>query len=118
LLSDSMCGLLNLKQATAGDIEKRKNAIKKWVEPFKPEAKWDQDWDKMLAPLYGKKFDALPKFIKLLLVTKFGPTVFSVLSYGKVGEVTQRFLAIIEKGEPSDKKDGRATVTIKKLYWL
>ena len=64
-----------------------------------------------------EKFN-VTEIIKLLLTTKFGPTVFSVLSYGKVGEVTQRFLAIIEKGKPSQEQDGRAKVTLRKLYWL
>jgi len=118
LLSDSMCGLLNLEQSKTGDTEKRKKDVKNWLENFKPSAKWEEDWDKMLAHVYGKKFNALPKFIKSLLATKFGPTVFSVLSYGKVEEVAQRFLAIIEKSRPSQKEDGRASVIIRKLYWL
>jgi len=118
LLSNSMCGLLNLDVVKAGDLEKRKKNIKKGLEQFKPQAKWEDDWDKELAPIYGKNFNIVPKFIKPLLATRFGPTVFSVLSYGKVGEVTQRFLAIIEKGRPSQEQDGRANVTIRKLYWL
>ncbi|TET05899.1 hypothetical protein E3J79_03855 [Candidatus Dependentiae bacterium] len=116
LLSNSMCGLLNLEQAQAGDVEKRKSAVKKWLAAFKQTAKWDEDWDKMLEPVYGKNFNTIPKFIKPILSTKFGPTVFSVLSYGKVGEVTQRFLAIIEKEKPE--QNGRAIVKLKKLYWL
>jgi len=117
LLSDSMCGLLNLEQVKPGDTEKRKNNVKKWLESFKITTTWEEDWDEMLAPVYGKKFNVVPKYIKPLLATKFGPTVFSVLSYGNVGEVTQRFLAIIEKDKPSQ-KDGRAIVTLRKLYWL
>jgi hypothetical protein len=118
LLSDSMCGLLNLEQAQAGDVEKRKDAVKKWLTVFKQTTKWDEDWDKMLEPVYRKNFNSIPKFIKPVLSTKFGPTIFSVLSYGKVGEVTQRFLAIIEKEKPSQQQNGSAVVTLKKLYWL
>ncbi len=118
LLSNSMCALLNLETSHSGDIEKRTKSIKKWVEDFKQDAKWDRDWDKELSSVYGKKFNIVPKFIKPLLATRFGPTVFSVLSYGRVGEVTQRFLAIVEKGKPSQEQDGRADVTIRKLYWL
>jgi len=118
LLSDSMCGLLNLDTAKTDDIEKRTKKIKKSLEQFTIKTTWENDWNKKLTSVYGKNFNIVPKFIKPILATRFGPTVFSVLSYGKVGEVTQRFLAIVEKGKPSQEQDGRANVTIRKLYWF
>jgi len=118
LLSNSMCGLLNLEQVKPDDIKKRKESVTKWLNAFKSTAKWDEDWDKMLAPVYGTKYNAVPKFIKPIFATKFGPNTFSILSYGKVDNVTQRFLAIVEKDTPSQNNDGRAVITIRKLYWL
>jgi len=118
LFSDSMNGLLGLPRVEVDDIKKRKEQVATWVKNFKPQADWQKDWDKMLMPVYGKGLQALPLKIASLLSTQFKPRFFSVLVHGKVGEVTQRMYAILERNKLSQENANGYNVTIKKLYWL
>lgn len=118
LLSDSMCGLLGVKRATVRDADSRKKAVEQVIKDVKIEAQWPVDWKKYLSPLYGVEFNTLPKGIELVFDTKFEPKIFSVLSHGVVGDVTQKMLAILERTEEKNDKKLAYTVTIKKLYWL
>lgn len=117
LFSDSLNGLLELERVVPDDKDRREKAVREWLENFKVKAQWSVDWDKALMPLYGKKVSSIPKEIMGILSTKFEPTVFSVLSYGKVGEVIQRLFAIIERRSSSDNGD-KHNIVIKKVYWL
>lgn len=118
LLSHSMCGLVGVKQTTAQDVESRKKAVEQVVKDLKLEAQWQTDWKKYLSPLYQTEFNALIKGIDRMFDTKFEPKVFSVISYGIVGDVTQKMLAILARTEEKSDKKLAYTVTIKKLYWL
>lgn len=116
LLSDSVCAVLGLKRTEAVDIEKRKQEIKQTVEKFKPAIKWDkQQWDTLLKPIYGKDFASLPKGIGTLFTAKFEPKIFSVISYGKVGNTVQRIYAVLAR---SSGPQGIYTYVIRKLYWM
>lgn len=116
LLSDSVCALLGLTRATAADPAKRKEEVKKVLEKFKPGQAWDkQTWDTFLKPLYGKDFASLPKGIGALFTAKFEPQLFSVISYGKVGNTVQRIYAIVAR---SGMQNGVYNYVIRKLYWL
>lgn len=118
LLSHSMCGLVGVKQTTMQDIESRKKAVEQAVKEFKLAMQWPADWKKYLAPLYQTEFNALITNSNLIFSTQFEPTIFSVLSYGIVGEVTQKVYAILERTEEKNDKKLGYNVTIKKLYWL
>lgn len=118
LLSHSMCGLVGVKQTTTVDVESRKKAVEQVIKDVKIDAQWATDWKKLLSPLYGVELSALPKSIELIFDTKFEPKIFSVLSYGIVGEVTQKMLAILERNEEKNDKKLAYKVIIKKLYWL
>jgi hypothetical protein len=118
LLSHSMCGLLGIKQSTTGDVESRKKAVEQVIKDIKLDAQWATDWKKYLAPLYGTDINALTKNSELIFNTKFEPKIFSVLSYGVVGQVTQKMLAILERNEEKNDKKLAYNIIIKKLYWL
>lgn len=93
--------------------------VKKVVDSYDPSLKLTQAWEKMFVPLYGIPLASLPTYVKGVLDIKFGPRVFSVLSYGIVGKTTQKLLAIITlKKDPSSGSDAAYSVVIKKLYWL
>ena len=57
---------------------------------------WEQDWDSILSPIYGKKYAALGKEITELFANEFEATAFSVVSYCSVGSVTQKMYAVLE----------------------
>ncbi|MGE0206658.1 MAG: hypothetical protein AB7R69_02300 [Candidatus Babeliales bacterium] len=114
-LSDSLCGLLGLKRAEYNDQEKREKLVAD-VLTIKNLNSPEQKWDKQLQPLYGKDFKSLPKDFQMLFDFSFEPTVFSVLSYGTVGAITQKIFAIIEKRSSS--QHGDAPYALTKLYWL
>jgi hypothetical protein len=116
LFSDSISALLGLKRAD-GKESIPKAQIDDALKKFKVQTNWSTDWDHVLAPLYGKKFNTLPQGIDAFIATTFGPSTFSVLSYGKIGSMTQKVLAIIERTVSSD-DDAQINVIIKKIYWL
>jgi hypothetical protein len=118
LFSDSINGIVGFPRAEAGDVKKRKEQVEGWLKNFKQKANWEQDWKTILMPVYGKELRSLPKNIDSLLSTTFAPRFFSVLVHGKVGEITQRLYAILERNK--DSQDGAVVynVIIKKLYWL
>lgn len=118
LLSDSMCGLLGVKRVTRDDVKSRKELVKQAMKDFKTVLQWPADWNIFFAKLYGQDFTKLPKGIESILQTKVEPKNFSVLSYGTVGNVTQRLLAIVERVKEEKEKIITFTCVIKKLYWL
>lgn len=73
---------------------------------------WSRDWDTILQPIYGKKYENIPEPLKNAIGSQFEPNVFSVVSYARVGEITQKMYAILHK----DRKTNR--FIIKKFYWL
>jgi hypothetical protein len=146
LLSDSLCAILGVRRPKADDNIKMKERFKKLASEFKDD--WGKDWDanwKHLQEIYENKPRLLAN-IKDILVEKFSPKVYSVLSYAKVEQVEQQVLAIIKEVEeksssqeqgkeevggekpaenlqtqPSDKKTGKKNqkfFKIVRLYWL
>lgn len=146
LFSDSLCAIFNLRRPRSDDVTKQKERFTKAVEDFKED--WGKDWDsnwKHLQNIYDGKPKVLSN-VKDILVEKFDPKVYSVLSYARVENVEQRLLAIIkqvdenqdskteEKTQENDKKqvensqsspsDKKSSKSVKKffkivrLYWL
>lgn len=97
LLSDALCSILNLRRPRADDAKKYKERFRELAMAFKED--WGKDWDanwKYLQSIYDSKPKELSN-IKDILVEKFNPRVYSVLSCGRVGQVEQRVLAIIKE---------------------
>lgn len=104
LLSDALCCILNIARPRADDAKKYKERYKKLAMEFKDD--WGKDWDanwKRLEGVYGPKPKLLSN-IKDILVEKFNPKVYSVLSYGRVGQIEQRVLAVIKEIEVKNGK--------------
>lgn len=97
---------------------KDKEALRTVLKDFKQKMNWATDWDKTLKLLYGRNFATLSPSIAALFKTEFEPSVFSVISYGTIGTVTQKVFAILERKKQGNAGNGGATMTIKKLYWL
>jgi len=119
VFSDSVAGLLGLKRAQFGDIKQRKKDVSNWLKKFKFNSQWKTDWNPIMAPLYDREFSTLPKGIETLLQNGFGLKFFSVLSYGTVGRITQKILALLERIRVAE-NDGtvRYEIRIKKVYLL
>lgn len=145
LLSDALCCVLNIRRPEADDAQKYMDRFRQLAIEFKDD--WGKDWDanwKHLQGIYDNKPQQLSN-IKDILVEKFNPKVYSVLSYGRVGQVEQQLLAIIrevnvkekgkenkgqeaEKGstpeqtEPGktqqEKERERRTFKVERIYWL
>jgi hypothetical protein len=118
LFSDSINGLLGLPRVEVDDIKKRKDQVDAWIKNFKIRANWQQDWQTLLMPIYGKELRTLPKNIDSVLKPTFAPQYFSVLVDGKVDDVTQRVYAIVERTKRSQGSNLEYDIEIKKLYWL
>jgi hypothetical protein len=118
LFSDSINGLLGLPRVEVDDIKKRKEQTENWVKNFKEKSNWQQDWQTILMPMYGKELRTLPKNIDSMLSTTFAPKYFSVLVHGKVGDITQIVYAILERNKSAQGDNTEYDVIIKKLYWL
>ena len=99
----------------AGEEKKKEDATKKMIEGIKDTLEWKTAWDQLLLPLNGKKYESLPQPLTKLFASAVGASEISVVSYGKVGNVTQKVLVVLSQTLESD---GRVAYTIKKLYWL
>jgi hypothetical protein len=111
LLSASIADILQLQRTK--DIDKNLASL---LKDFKREGGAPKE---VLVKLYQADLNAIPKNIELLLSAKFEPTVFSVLSYGIFGSITQRIFAILER-IPKNAQDTNVEydIKIRKLYWL
>ncbi len=108
--SDSLCGVLELPRAKAGEIKNREKQMQKWMQNFQATSNWKTEWEKQLKPVYGRDFQSLPKGIEMILDSTTQPTYFSVISQGTIDQVTQRVVAYIVI------KDKQASIY--RMYWL
>lgn len=111
MLSDSVCAVFGLRRPLANDGERLKDRFEQTVEVFDKNwgSNWNENW-RFLQVLY----DARPRLVQDLgtvFSKQFGPEVYSVLSSGKVGDVEQRLLAVVQRVDvasvmsPKDKSD-------------
>lgn len=110
LLSPSVQLLTRLKSESLKEEEIKDLLEKLDFKKFSLE----KDWDTYLRPLYGRDYKTLAKELVPLLSSKFEPRVFSVLCYGKVGQVTQKLVALIARKFESVGE----VFEVKKIYWL
>lgn len=118
LFSDSINGLFGLPRVEVDDVKKRTEQVESWIKNFKTRSNWQQDWQTLLMPIYGKELRTLPKNIDSVLKPTFVPQYFSVLVEAKVDEVTQRLYAIVNRIDNSRGNNIEYTIEIIKLYWL
>lgn len=110
LLSDSIRALFALKRSEINEQEQK--SIEQLLSNIKSvSGDLKTVWETSLEKLYLREFKAVSTDSTMMLSTKFRATMFSVLSYGTVGKITQKVLALIEVQDP-------AKFLVKKLYWL
>jgi len=117
VISDSLSGLLGLRRAYVARFEDRK----KLAQEITQKVNVDQEslnalWDSLLKKWYAKDYKALPKNVEKVLDAIFDPITFSAVCYAKVGSITQKLYAIIER--EFDEKKGYAEFSVKKIYWI
>ncbi len=117
LFSDSMRSILGIKRTVSKD-QKKKEMVKEQLKKFKSETDWKQQWNAVLKPVYGIELQGLPNGVDSVLDKKFAPTMFSVVSYGIVGDVTQRAYAIIERNKKVAKQQTTYDFKIRRFYWM
>jgi hypothetical protein len=118
LISSSLGKLLKF-QPIRSEVTKEQKMIQEQLKNFAIKTEWSsQTWDKQITPFYGITFKEVPEFAASLFNNTFEPTTFSVLSQAKVGTITQRLLAIVQRDESLQPDSAAFGVTIKKLYWL
>lgn len=113
LLSASLKTVLGIAstQAVAPD--------KAVVKKMKERMRWAQEWDKVLAPIYGKKLEALGKGFENYLADEFVAQSFSVVSYCTVDGITLGIYALFERTEPGPDSSPKSQIfKATKLYWL
>lgn len=116
--SSSVKAILELQQPS-DDKEKKKEALKNILEKLKDPVDWSKQWNDLLAKFYGKTYDklsaALTKIFNPSVEASSLKSLISVVSYGKVGNVTQKVLALLSAELAPN---NCVTYNIRKLYWL
>lgn len=113
LLSSSVCSLLGL------NVNREKFDIKSKIKEVKPFTNWSQQWNKLLEPLYGKKYDAIAKEISALFAPSFDASICSVICRVESQGNAQKVYAVLEKTVPPDGISPKSMVfKIKRMYWL
>ncbi|MFH1461646.1 MAG: hypothetical protein ABIF12_01745 [bacterium] len=109
-LSDSTLAVLGLRRPLADDIITLKEKFKIFIKSFSKDwlKSWESNWNNF-TPIYGRDIKIL-KLVEKNLAKEFVPTVYSVLSCGKVKNVEQKLLVVLqevenEKKEEESKKD-------------
>ncbi len=97
LLSDALCNMLGLRRPHANDEVTMKEKYKQFLDEYRDDwgSDWDQNWKKV-SLIYDNKPSNL-KNLQPVLAKQFEPTIYSVLSCGKVGNAEQQLLAVIKK---------------------
>lgn len=112
--------LLTASAKTLLGIRESKGELnEEFVKKIKPNMNWEQDWDEVLAPRYGKKFAEFDPAIQKVFASAFEAKAFSVVSYCTVGSVTQKIFAVLEVAEPDKELSPKSVIfKVTKLYWL
>lgn len=118
MLSDGMRTLLGMKRGSGVAQGESTQTRAELLKKFKPSINLAQDWKTIFAPIYGIEFAQLPKGIDAVFETTFDPRLFSVVSYGVVGDVTVRVYAILERVRRFAKQKSWYDIKIKKFYWI
>lgn len=110
LLSKSLSKILELKTDQVN--------MQELVSKFKPNTNWDQDWDKIFAPIYGKSFNSFDKEITNLFAYNFDPSAFSVVVYIALGNTRVRLNALLKRDNTNQTGSKNIKFKIAKIYWF
>jgi hypothetical protein len=116
-LTQSFKRMLGMKLLPQKEPERRE-LIRNIYESIAQQAPDAQAWDANFASFYGKKYQDIPDNITKLFTKESGRTLFSVVSYGTIGGITQRLFAIIKRTVTRSKNTEKVSYTIQKIYWL
>ena len=116
LLSDSIGAVLGVKRAAYGDIPKRAQIIEQIAKQI--EQSGTLDWNTTVKSLYEKELQSLPKGIDSVFEIASLATTFCVLVVAKVGSMTERIYAVLERSATLDNTSKAYPVRIKKVYWI
>lgn len=110
VISRSLGLVLQLKALDKVD-KKNMDKLLEQVKALQVPVAWQQKWDQLLSPVYGKQYSALSNEIKQLFATEFETLTFSVLCYGKFKNTLVKVYAVLARNHADE-------YCIKKLYWL
>ncbi len=123
LLSSTMASLLGLRQPQALDVKTMKEQFSKAIEGFAPDLgkDWERNWP-ILQNFYEDSPKDLPK-IKQIFTQEFAPSIYTVLSWGKIHTAEKKILAVLVKDSitvqtPDKQEKKRVWYTIQQIYWL
>ncbi len=115
LLSDALCAIFGFNRVQAEDVKVRKQMVDQALEQKALSlTSIDAVWQKGPQLAYGKELAAIDQELKPLLSASFEPDIFSVMSRGTVGNISQKIFAIIERRDPEG--DRSTAFVIKRLY--
>lgn len=102
LFSSSLCVLFDARLPKFNDAKNMKEKFQKVVDKFKIDlgSNWGINWEIFL-PIYEKR-SASFEVLKKLLSQQFAPSVYTVISCGKVGNVKRKLLAVLVKQDVDD----------------
>lgn len=109
LLSPSLQQLFGFKKPDTINTEEL-------LKLFKDSISLPQDGINIVKALYNADYNKIAKTISPLIRTTFEPKVFSVVSYGTIGAVTVRLLALVERVKKESKEATGYTLSIRKIY--
>ncbi|KKP25414.1 MAG: hypothetical protein UR14_C0006G0047 [candidate division TM6 bacterium GW2011_GWE2_31_21] len=100
LFSHSLDVLFGVRLPKPNDASVMKENFVKAIDKFKLDlgSNWDVNWGALI-PIYEKKPAAFQVLGKLLS-QQFAPSVYTVISCGKIGNVEQKLLAVLVKQNP------------------
>lgn len=114
LLSEATSKLLVLQAST-----NKAELIGKAVAQFRPNINWTTEWDKILAPIFGKKFKELDQNVTKIFSKRFIAESFLVISHGTVNSITQKVAAIVRLNKETQGFAPESKIyTIAQLYWI
>ena len=116
VLSQNMCVLFGLNPLVAKNLEGQRQNSKEWTAAFKPKANWQIEWNKTLALKYKKDVQVLPSWFFDILSKNVSTTIFSVVCCGKVGQIEQKLLVLLQR--ESVKENGTGEFRVKRFYWF
>ena len=111
--SASLQKTLGLFVPTKTDKE-LKEKLSKIIENLAPTESLEKSWDQGLDKIYQKQWKDIPEPIKKLFTLEYEPFLFSVVSYARVGSLTQKIYALV-KQETHDKIK---RFVIERIYWI
>jgi hypothetical protein len=119
VFSSSINLFVDLKKPVTPTEQEQVKMIQGWLKNYKKNVTdWKKEWGSTFKQMYSKELQSLPKGIDLHFDTSCVPHLFSVISIGKIDEISFSILAIIEIVE--HKKDNLLAYKsiIKKWYVL